>query len=321
MPLTLPIGAPNAVYVGFADHPSYLNRLAYDAAVFMDAFGRDPRAIDCLKMLLAGYEVRQAHFGETVRHLAVGLSFQRAIDSERVQNIAGAVQQGWTSAADIDVSDQASRFSQEEIQAIRDWEKERFPLFVECSLASYAHAQYIYFSPSDLLSKGLVTPQNIDALKRGQRLLSIGAGPAFLEQCLVEKFGVPHSQIEIADIDEGVLPGIFQRHVYDMTQEWPSLGSPFDIIIFPESAGVAMFKLVARYKETYVQEEHYLSELFSLFQRALPHLRDGGEIRISGHGLKRGFRAMVEARLYRKYGLRLIHSDSNVIAFRKEGKI
>ena len=59
-------------------------------------------------------------------------------------------------------------------------------------------------------------------------MLSVGAGPAYLEKLIVRRFGVEKESIELADFPKAVLPGEFVSHRFDMHEEWPSFSEPFD---------------------------------------------------------------------------------------------
>jgi hypothetical protein len=187
------------------------------------------------------------------------------------------------------------------------------------------------YRPSHHIESGLITEKDIEDLKSGKILLSVGAHPAYLERVLLE-LGVPALSITLADKDPGLsdMAGEMKHAVFDMTKPWPSIGS-FDLIIFPESLCIALSNKVEQenpQKEGLHPNDDRESELLSfVIKQAFDHLKDGGEIRANGPQSHPNVVKMASVRLdqeglfhtleYDRYFLRVRRSNNgSVLRFR-----
>lgn len=163
-------------------------------------------------------------------------------------------------------------------EGIRRAEKRIFPEFKnddKCYLLSGFHDSY--YSPSWHYKAGLLTKEMISQLRSSRkRLLSIGAGPAYMERFLV-RLGVKAQNIVLADIDPSLMPTGFKTYKFNMFEEWPEFGATFDYIIFPMSIPIfyGLFK-----DDTGIQWTALA--LYSLLCESLSRLANGGQIRIKG---------------------------------------
>ncbi len=143
------------------------------------------------------------------------------------------------------------------------------------------------YRPSHHVATGLVTAADIELLKKhDRRLLSVGGHPGTLEWLLCE-LGVPPQNIVVADRDPALMENEmgFEKVVFDMTGEWPELGT-FDVILFPESLCIALadhIKAAGPQGEGAFATDVLEAKLLSVVLRqALARLRPGGEIRANG---------------------------------------
>jgi hypothetical protein len=104
-----------------------------------------------------------------------------------------------------------------------------------------AGGQYWHFEPDYYHKIGLITPEFVnELLTTDERILTVGSGPAYLEQFLVE-IGVPKERILLSDIEDKHLPKDFPHVIFDATQEWPDeLDTEFQYVIFPDSFAVML---------------------------------------------------------------------------------
>ena len=132
---------------------------------------------------------------------------------------------------------------------------------------------YSVFLPSWHFKTKVMTSEMVEDLRanRTKRLLSVGAGPAYLEIFLT-CLGIKHKQIELADIHPSNLPECFRKHYLDMHHDWPTLGTTYDYIIFPES-------ILLNVKRT---DEERIDALYGLLNKCLLILKKGGEIHMNG---------------------------------------
>lgn len=147
------------------------------------------------------------------------------------------------------------------------------------------------YRPSHHIKSGLITQEDIEALKNPDaRLLSIGAHPAYLEKILVE-LGVPAEHITIADSNPAILTletPMTKKH-FDATQEWPDIGT-FDLIIFPESLCISLSNKIeqegtepqAKKSSKYPTDQRESELLAFVLGQALTRLRQGGLIKANG---------------------------------------
>jgi hypothetical protein len=145
-------------------------------------------------------------------------------------------------------------------------------------------SEHSYFSPYHHFEKGLVTEELVEDLKShpDEKILSVGAGPALLEQLLVE-LGIDKGRFVLSDKDTDVMPEGFVNIELNMYSQWPSNLGKFSLILFPESVRIHSDKP---------------SEVFELLlKRALGALEDNGEIRMDGHGQNTKVTDKIETRL------------------------
>jgi hypothetical protein len=174
------------------------------------------------------------------------------------------------------------------IDQIIQLEQEMFPddLDPDNSMRMKSDQYSWLYRPSHHIKTGLITEVDVDALKNGKRLLSIGAFPAHLEKVMVA-YGVPSETIVIADSDSGMTSEKFPMNAvqFDCTKEWPELGM-FDIIIFPESLCIALTDTLK--KEDLPTEGLHPTDareaelLFHVLKNALQILKPDGIIRANG---------------------------------------
>lgn len=138
------------------------------------------------------------------------------------------------------------------------------------------------YRPSHHMKSGLVTEADIERLKGGAHMLSVGAYPAALEQTLVA-LGVPESSLCIGD----KLPEIMEikdagktLH-FDLCNDWPNTGA-FDVIIFPESLCIAIDDHLPKGLDRTERDAREAELLAHVLSQALNRLNPGGEIRANG---------------------------------------
>ncbi len=169
---------------------------------------------------------------------------------------------------------------------------------------------YMICSPVRHFNDRLMTAEIINQLLNGSRLLSVGAGPAFLEKTLVKRFAVPASNVVLADFVKEVLPtGEFRTYTFNMNILWPDhIKERFDYIIFPQAIFVGGSRYYG-YEEflnpfepndlvTIGSRDLWVDNVCRLMSRALMFLNPKGQIRATGMELKRDD-AWLEAKLLR----------------------
>lgn len=157
---------------------------------------------------------------------------------------------------------------------------QRFPKLVKDS-----NVLYKYFTPSHHFKTGLVTAKHIKQFQEdsGFSMLSVGAGPAFLEKVL-KKLGLKN--ILISDFDNSDLPKSFERVLFDTYGDWSKVeqleNKKFNLIIFPESV-LCNIQGFMRKDQSFTDPA---KNCLKVINSALAFLKPGGEMRINGHGLK-----------------------------------
>ncbi len=138
-------------------------------------------------------------------------------------------------------------------------------------ILTHPGAEHSYFSPYYHFIKGLVSEELVEELKSqpDTKILSVGAGPAYLEQLLVS-MGIDRERFVLSDMDSQVLPEEFKRFSFDMYSAWPRNLGKFFLILFPESVRIHSGNPPAVFED--------------LLRQALDSLEEGGEIRMDGHG-------------------------------------
>ncbi len=172
----------------------------------------------------------------------------------------------------------------EEIQRFPEW----FPQDLEGIPRFRSPAKepgYCYYPPSSFAERGLLDSVMLERLRSGDKLLSIGAGPAYLERFLAA-MGAPVENIVLADLSDRHLPTGFAQHTFDASgNNWPDFGTRFDFVIYPES-----FSMINEPAEELEKDDDPVSSALSgtwhLIQQALDRLNPGGEMRASLVGPK-----------------------------------
>ncbi|MFH1533770.1 MAG: hypothetical protein ABID64_02470 [Nitrospirota bacterium] len=193
---------------------------------------------------------------------------------------------------------------------IRQKEIEMFPQVSDLGYGSTgSKGCYIYFKPSWHIDKGIFSEVDLEVFKENtdKQILSIGAGPALLEQLLVE-LGMESDQFTLADIDPNVLPPPFTRYIFDRYQIWPQITkAPFDLIIMPENPMVVYHTV----KKNSIRVS--LSVFYSLIEQALINLKPEGEIRMTGVAIEQENLDLVEKQLTENgYDIEIINADKRV---------
>jgi hypothetical protein len=185
------------------------------------------------------------------------------------------------------------------VDLVKTLEAEQFPEFAGKPGFQSPRTGLKYMAPSTLVEKGAVTPGDIEHLASdsGSKMLSVGAGPGYLERLLL-KFGINPDQIVVADKDPTDLPQELPRREFDMTKPWPadlSSGGAYCLIVFPESrqfgdqqelealrASMEAEDPDVMIEDKDVYRELYLRGMYRLIAHALPHLDPSGKITITG---------------------------------------
>lgn len=94
---------------------------------------------------------------------------------------------------------------------------------------------YMFFSPSYYIRKGFLKQSDLDMLRDGGRMLTVGSGAAHLEK-FISSQSVAKSQIHLSDLETGLIVNQgFEVSRFNMWKQWPQFRNKFDLIIFPES--------------------------------------------------------------------------------------
>jgi hypothetical protein len=162
-------------------------------------------------------------------------------------------------------------------QRIRELEAQLFPEFKDEDFCiDSPETNNFYFAPSVHFKEALITETDVENFKNDpkRKMLSVGAGPAYLERLLVN-LGVNKDNIVLADKNPRDLPSDFKIKIFDMSGEWPEFeDGQFDLIIFPENPSINVNSDFG---------EERIQAFTSLFAKALQHLKPGGEIKITGN--------------------------------------
>lgn len=206
--------------------------------------------------------------------------------------------------------------------------------------------KYILYSPLEYARRGFVDVALIEKLKKGENMLSVGVGPAYLEQAIQKVFNIPKSQITLADkkLFKDVTNLDFPRVEFDMSGEWPETLGKFSIIIFPESFGFIDLNEIRNHPkkssrivernpkiendDRYITDTVYyilsgeqiisserIQDFCSMVERDIPrakihlnilrsalnHLKQPGQIKISGHLMQEEEMAYVITKLKAEY--------------------
>lgn len=180
-------------------------------------------------------------------------------------------------------------------------EKEEFPIFANEDARPRTKSDDVVWPPSHHFKPGhhILTKGIIDELiNKGKIVLSVGCGPAHLEQLLVRRLCVDISQISLADLDEYESHRNFTTYKFNMYGQWSAFPQKFDFVIFPESV-----LLTERFRSRQERED----KLHHLFYNSLGVLNLHGEVRINGHTQLEEEVDAVARRLFNSYPKTLIH--------------
>ncbi|PIU57032.1 MAG: hypothetical protein COS89_05320 [Deltaproteobacteria bacterium CG07_land_8_20_14_0_80_38_7] len=210
-----------------------------------------------------------------------------------------------------------------------------FPRMRGPFLIALPDSTYVYFPPSCYVEKGLLTPNLIHRMQSGEirRTLSMGAGPAHIEQMLVY-LGVDPERITLADISDQFTPIGLPFHQFDMNRLWPSDLGEFDLIMFLESAG---FRDKTPFLEYFNEQEwlevdpslgalikarrNNINGIDHLLSEALDHLSSIGEIRMtmSSCGLSSELIDLVLQRIQQDHSVRVDYRrESNLLILSRD---
>jgi len=158
-------------------------------------------------------------------------------------------------------------------QRAREMECEDFPELKKDSIYAPPGRSDFFFGPSwhfhtRLLTEGIVK----DIRENDRMLLSVGAGPSYLERYLVKRMGVRQEMITLADCDR-IMPAGFAYHIFDMHQQWPDIGRRYDYIIFPESALI---------NHRFKTDKGRQDGLYHLIYQSLLNIKPDGQMRMNG---------------------------------------
>jgi hypothetical protein len=138
---------------------------------------------------------------------------------------------------------------------------------------------WVLFAPHFYAQRPAVLTENlIRKLQTDGTMLSIGSGPAHLEQFLVKAYDVPVRNITLCDRSSDYVPEGFDFQKFNMRKSWPEFDKKFDYIIFPESLffGNISVELHKEYYDLKVDIFHHI------MTESLTRLKSDGEIRMKG---------------------------------------
>lgn len=118
----------------------------------------------------------------------------------------------------------------------------------------------------------VLRPEDVQAIKGGAKLLSVGVGLGDYEECLVNKFEVPRSSIHCADLQLNQKWSGHTGYSFDICNPWPSLNQKYDYILFGQVIGVSA--IANGWKNSEVMAEH----VGRVISQAARWLKVGGEI-------------------------------------------
>jgi hypothetical protein len=167
---------------------------------------------------------------------------------------------------------------------IRRLERKVFP-HLKFEDGNYCHnpkdtePSWVFFSPHFYAKNpAIITSDLVDRMQNGAKLLSVGSGPAYLEQFLVLAYNIPKQNVTLSDRDNKHVPKDYNFVSFDIKNSWPWIGKGFDYIIFPESLffgtdvdGISSY----RFREKVELFNHILDECSKV-------LNNNGEIRMKG---------------------------------------
>jgi len=131
---------------------------------------------------------------------------------------------------------------------------------------------WVFFSPLHHARSGLLTPDLVDNMCKGAKLLVVGAGCGDIERYLIKVCAVNPEQITAADIDLSNYAsdlGVTTRQ-FDMVSAWSLEPGQYQHVLLPESLGMAV---KARFP--LMRESPSLGELREIFELQKRILGDG----------------------------------------------
>lgn len=154
---------------------------------------------------------------------------------------------------------------------------------------------YRTYAAEHPVTHGVLTEDLVLDLQRdpAMRVLSIGAGQALAERCLLH-LGVAPSQVHVADSNIAMLPTEFpHRYAFDMFEPWSQfVPDPFDQILFLESFFPPHRDQLSPDGRFWIGESPETpAYLVTMLAHAWPRLKPGGSIHILAGNLPTVFHA------------------------------
>ncbi|MFZ6045798.1 hypothetical protein ACFW0H_06710 [Pseudomonas sp. CR3202] len=131
---------------------------------------------------------------------------------------------------------------------------------------------YIYFDAEQYEKYQVLTANDIQALKNGATLLSVGIGPGDYEEYLIKSLGVPPSSIHCADLALHQKWSSHIHHSFDICDPWPPLKHLYDYILFGQVIGISAH--ARGYTNSIAMDNH----VCNVINEAAPWLQSGGQI-------------------------------------------
>jgi hypothetical protein len=141
---------------------------------------------------------------------------------------------------------------------------------------------WVFFAPHFYAEQpAVLTKKFVRKLQNNGNMLSVGCGPAYLEQFLVKAYDVPAKNITLCDkfgTDVIDIPKNFEFIQFDMYNQWPEFNKQFDYIIFPES----IFFGSAADEVSKCNYDMKVSMFSHLLEESLVRLKPDGEMIMKG---------------------------------------
>jgi len=170
------------------------------------------------------------------------------------------------------------------IDEIKDLEQRIFPelKIVKENIINVNHSlgqnPWVVFAPSFYAKHpAILTEDLIINLLNDKKMLSVGSGPAYLEQFLVKAYNIPIQNITLSDLNNQNVPTGFNFVEIDMHQKWPNIPK-VDYVIFPES----IFFGITSAERKELDYNAKISMFQHLIQESLMRLKYDGEVRMKG---------------------------------------
>jgi hypothetical protein len=162
-----------------------------------------------------------------------------------------------------------------DINRIKEQEREIFSqLNMHCDFfIDRNHDNWQVYAPHHYArDPAILTQQFIENMQKGAKLLSVGCGPAYLEQFMIKAYNINLKNIILSDDLKLNIPKEFTFYKFNMYNSWPDMNNKFDYIIFPESV----------FFERLGPDEG----LTHIIVESTKILNPRGEVRIKGHGIE-----------------------------------